>query len=178
MLTASGLIVRFLKVFEKSNYQSIKWVRYLTKAEGTYQVRVRVTLISSSSILCWSIFLLLSLVLNGGGRFFLTWRSARESFEIISWLVVRWSIIIFFSDTPFGMLRHDLRHEHKHLTATPILDRSFLVSFSLSILLPKPIPPLNPHYKWAFSNCLCNRLPLRTTGRYDRHSSWVLLCTT
>lgn len=52
MFTASGLIVRFLKVFEKSSYQSIKWVRYLTKAEGTYQVRVRVTLISSSSNLC------------------------------------------------------------------------------------------------------------------------------
>ena len=42
MLTASGLIVRFLKVFEKSNYQSIKWVRYLTKASGSYQVRVSV----------------------------------------------------------------------------------------------------------------------------------------
>lgn len=41
MFTASGLIVRFLKVFEKSNYQSVKWVRYLTKAEGTYQIRVR-----------------------------------------------------------------------------------------------------------------------------------------
>src|SRR6266446_8960712 len=43
MFTASGLIVRFLKVFEKSNYQSIKWVRYLTKAQGSYQVRVCVT---------------------------------------------------------------------------------------------------------------------------------------
>ncbi|TFK46655.1 clathrin adaptor, mu subunit, partial [Heliocybe sulcata] len=41
MFTASGLIVRFLKVFEKSNYHSIKWVRYLTKASGTYQIRVR-----------------------------------------------------------------------------------------------------------------------------------------
>jgi len=41
MFTASGLIVRFLKVFEKSNYQSIKWVRYLTKASGNYQIRVR-----------------------------------------------------------------------------------------------------------------------------------------
>lgn len=40
MLTASGLSVRFLKVFEKSNYHSVKWVRYLTKASGTYQVRV------------------------------------------------------------------------------------------------------------------------------------------
>ena len=41
MFTASGLIVRFLKVFEKSNYSSVKWVRYLTKANGSYQVRVR-----------------------------------------------------------------------------------------------------------------------------------------
>ena len=40
MFTASGLIVRFLKVFEKSNYTSIKWVRYLTKANGSYQIRV------------------------------------------------------------------------------------------------------------------------------------------
>ncbi|KAG9013852.1 hypothetical protein FRB93_000233 [Tulasnella sp. JGI-2019a] len=40
MLTASGLSVRFLKVFEKSNYHSVKWVRYLTKASGTYQVRI------------------------------------------------------------------------------------------------------------------------------------------
>ncbi|KAG1756904.1 AP-2 complex subunit mu-domain containing protein [Suillus paluster] len=39
MLTASGLIVRFLKVFEKGNYHSIKWVRYLTKASGSYQIR-------------------------------------------------------------------------------------------------------------------------------------------
>jgi AP-2 complex subunit mu-1 len=40
MFTSSGLIVRFLKVFEKSSYHSIKWVRYLTKASGTYQIRV------------------------------------------------------------------------------------------------------------------------------------------
>jgi AP-2 complex subunit mu-1 len=40
MFTASGLLVRFLKVFEKSNYQSVKWVRYMTKANGTYQIRV------------------------------------------------------------------------------------------------------------------------------------------
>lgn len=39
MFTSSGLIVRFLKVFEKGNYHSIKWVRYLTKASGTYQIR-------------------------------------------------------------------------------------------------------------------------------------------
>ncbi|KIJ16707.1 hypothetical protein PAXINDRAFT_168211 [Paxillus involutus ATCC 200175] len=39
MFTASGLIVRFLKVFENSNYHSVKWVRYLTKASGSYQIR-------------------------------------------------------------------------------------------------------------------------------------------
>ncbi|KAF9011599.1 clathrin adaptor, mu subunit [Hymenopellis radicata] len=44
MFTSSGLIVRFLKVFEKSNYNSIKWVRYLTKASGSYQIRVSVLL--------------------------------------------------------------------------------------------------------------------------------------
>ncbi|BFZ61149.1 clathrin associated protein complex medium subunit [Saitoella coloradoensis] len=38
MFTSSGLLVRYLKVFEKSNYQSVKWVRYLTKA-GSYEVR-------------------------------------------------------------------------------------------------------------------------------------------
>lgn len=40
MFTASGLLVRFLKVFEKSGYQSVKWVRYLSKASGSYQIRV------------------------------------------------------------------------------------------------------------------------------------------
>ena len=40
MFTSSGLLVRFLKVFEKNNYNSVKWVRYLTKANGTYQIRV------------------------------------------------------------------------------------------------------------------------------------------
>jgi len=39
MFTASGLHVRFLKVFERGNYQTIKWVRYITRA-GTYQIRV------------------------------------------------------------------------------------------------------------------------------------------
>jgi len=39
MFTASGLHVRFLKVLEKSNYNSVKWVRYLTKAAGSYQIR-------------------------------------------------------------------------------------------------------------------------------------------
>jgi len=40
MFTASGLHVRFLKVVEpKMHYQTVKWVRYMTKA-GTYQVRI------------------------------------------------------------------------------------------------------------------------------------------
>eukprot|EP01111_Echinosteliopsis_oligospora_P003930 TRINITY_DN1617_c0_g1_i1.p1 TRINITY_DN1617_c0_g1~~TRINITY_DN1617_c0_g1_i1.p1 ORF type:complete len:436 (+),score=99.34 TRINITY_DN1617_c0_g1_i1:203-1510(+) len=39
MFTASGFHVRFLKVVEKSNYDTIKWVRYLTKA-GNYSVRI------------------------------------------------------------------------------------------------------------------------------------------
>jgi hypothetical protein len=38
MFTSSGLIVRFLKVSERSNYKAIKWVRYMTKA-GSYQIR-------------------------------------------------------------------------------------------------------------------------------------------
>ncbi|CAG8665018.1 2661_t:CDS:2, partial [Funneliformis mosseae] len=38
MFTSSGLLVRFLKVFEKSEYTSVKWVRYMTKA-GSYQIR-------------------------------------------------------------------------------------------------------------------------------------------
>ncbi|PFH38692.1 hypothetical protein BESB_010340 [Besnoitia besnoiti] len=39
MYTASGLCIRYLKITEKSNYRSIKWIRYLTKA-GTYQHRL------------------------------------------------------------------------------------------------------------------------------------------
>jgi AP-2 complex subunit mu-1 len=39
MFTSSGLHVRFLKVFERSNYQSIKWVRYITRA-GHYEIRI------------------------------------------------------------------------------------------------------------------------------------------
>lgn len=45
MFTASGLLVRFLKVFEKSNYNSVKWVRYLTKASSSYQIRVGYSLL-------------------------------------------------------------------------------------------------------------------------------------
>jgi AP-2 complex subunit mu-1 len=39
MFTASGLHVRFLKVYEKSNYQAIKWVRYVTQA-GMVEQRI------------------------------------------------------------------------------------------------------------------------------------------
>lgn len=39
MFTASGLQVRSLKVFEKSNYETTKWVRYVTKG-GQYQIRM------------------------------------------------------------------------------------------------------------------------------------------
>jgi len=38
MFTSSGLLVRYLKVFEKNNYSSVKWVRYMTKA-GSYEIR-------------------------------------------------------------------------------------------------------------------------------------------
>eukprot|EP00946_MAST-07B_sp_MAST-7B-sp1_P005422 g5422.t1 len=36
---ASGMIVRFLKVFEKTAYQTTKWVRYITR-NGHYQIRI------------------------------------------------------------------------------------------------------------------------------------------
>lgn len=39
MFAASGLHVRFLKIYEKSNYQAVKWVRYITQA-GTYENRI------------------------------------------------------------------------------------------------------------------------------------------
>ena len=39
MFVASNLHVRYLKVYEKSNYHTVKWVRYMTKA-GTYQFRI------------------------------------------------------------------------------------------------------------------------------------------
>ena len=38
MFTSSGLVVRYLKV-HKTNYRSIKWVRYVTNAAGSYLVR-------------------------------------------------------------------------------------------------------------------------------------------
>jgi len=38
MFTSSGLVVRYLKVFEKNDYSSVKWVRYMTRA-GSYEIR-------------------------------------------------------------------------------------------------------------------------------------------
>ena len=41
MYSCSGVQVRFLKVYEKSSYQTNRWVRYLTKAgPGEYQIRI------------------------------------------------------------------------------------------------------------------------------------------
>jgi len=39
MFTPSGLRVRFLRVFEKSGYKPIKWIRYLAKS-GEYHHRL------------------------------------------------------------------------------------------------------------------------------------------
>jgi AP-2 complex subunit mu-1 len=39
MFTASGLNVRSLKVYEKSSYETFKWVRYVTRG-GQYQIRI------------------------------------------------------------------------------------------------------------------------------------------
>jgi AP-2 complex subunit mu-1 len=39
MHSASGVQVRFLKVYEKSSYQTSRWVKYNTKA-GEYQARI------------------------------------------------------------------------------------------------------------------------------------------
>lgn len=41
MFTSSGIVVRYLKIFEKSNYSTVKWVRYLVKA-GSYEIRVSI----------------------------------------------------------------------------------------------------------------------------------------
>lgn len=39
MFTASGMKVLFLRIFEQSNYDTTKWVRYMTRA-GQYQIRI------------------------------------------------------------------------------------------------------------------------------------------
>ena len=39
MFTSSGLQVRSLKVYERSNYPTVKWVRYVTRS-GSYAIRL------------------------------------------------------------------------------------------------------------------------------------------
>jgi len=39
MFTSSGVYVRYLRVYDKSGYQTHRWVRYVTRA-GEYQVRI------------------------------------------------------------------------------------------------------------------------------------------
>ena len=39
MYSSSGVQVRFLKVYEKSSYETSRWVRYLSRA-GEYQIRL------------------------------------------------------------------------------------------------------------------------------------------
>ncbi|CXJ20762.1 AP-2 complex subunit mu, putative [Plasmodium berghei] len=38
MFTSSGMFIRYLKVYEKSNYKIIKWIKYLTES-GAYQYK-------------------------------------------------------------------------------------------------------------------------------------------
>ena len=38
--TASSLQVRYLKIVEKSGYQALPWVRYITR-NGDYQLRMK-----------------------------------------------------------------------------------------------------------------------------------------
>mmetsp|Transcript_5447 Transcript_5447/g.10379 ORF Transcript_5447/g.10379 Transcript_5447/m.10379 type:complete len:429 (+) Transcript_5447:180-1466(+) len=40
MFTASGVHVRFLKVFDKSGYTTNRWVRYITKSGASYCIRI------------------------------------------------------------------------------------------------------------------------------------------
>jgi AP-1 complex subunit mu len=37
--TVSGIQVRYLKIQEKSGYQALPWVRYITQGEKDYQLR-------------------------------------------------------------------------------------------------------------------------------------------
>jgi len=37
--TVSGIQVRYLKIIEKSGYQALPWVRYITQ-NGDYQIRM------------------------------------------------------------------------------------------------------------------------------------------
>ncbi|KAJ2042469.1 AP-1 adaptor complex mu subunit Apm1, partial [Coemansia sp. S2] len=46
--TTSGIQVRYLKIVEKSGYQALPWVRYITK-NGDYQLRMPEPLTSGAS---------------------------------------------------------------------------------------------------------------------------------
>ena len=39
LFTASGVQVRFLKVYDKSGYTATRWVRYVTR-QGDYEIRI------------------------------------------------------------------------------------------------------------------------------------------
>ena len=49
MFTSSGIVVRYLKIFEKSNYNTVKWVRYLVRA-GSYEIRVSIDVLLFDNI--------------------------------------------------------------------------------------------------------------------------------
>jgi AP-1 complex subunit mu len=38
--TISGIQVRYLKILEKSGYQALPWVRYVTQNGDCYQIRI------------------------------------------------------------------------------------------------------------------------------------------
>ncbi|WFC98822.1 clathrin associated protein complex medium subunit [Malassezia yamatoensis] len=40
MFVASGLGIRYLKVAEKAQYRTVKWIRYVTRADGSYLIRI------------------------------------------------------------------------------------------------------------------------------------------
>ena len=47
--TASGLQVRYLKIVEKSGYQALPWVRYITR-NGDYQLRMKLCVCCKQTI--------------------------------------------------------------------------------------------------------------------------------
>ena len=74
MFTSSGLLVRYLKVFEKSNYGSVKWVRYMTRA-GSYEIRYVLCLDATYDL--WAIELIVLKVL-GSNRGHQQWELSRR----------------------------------------------------------------------------------------------------
>lgn len=49
--TVSGIQVRYLKIVEKSGYQALPWVRYITQNGDDYVLRT--VSLFSASLLCW-----------------------------------------------------------------------------------------------------------------------------